>query len=406
MSEAILTLNVGSSSVKYALYAAVGDGAAFTKGHIDRIGLGPVHHVDDISEPLPLPAEADHEQVLDWLVRHLQEQSAGLKVIAAGHRVVHGGQRFADATRVTADVRGELERLAPLVPAHQPHNLAGIDALQRAWPGIPQIACFDTAFHRTTPRIGQIFALPRALTDAGVLRYGFHGLSYEFIASQLPTHLGKRADGRVLVLHLGHGASICAMKNRKSIATTMGFTALDGLVMGKRCGELDPGVPLYLMREKGMSLEEVEALLGAQSGLLGVSGISDDMRDLLESDSPDAKEAVELFVYRACKQIGALAAAAQGIDALVFTGGMGENAAEIRARIVEGCGWLGATLDTEANARNDTRIHGGDSTVGAYVIATDEERVIADHVRTFLSDAQDGAGASGHAAQPGMKDVF
>lgn len=384
MTDAILVLNVGSSSVKYGLYNASAADPAFVKGHIDRIGLGPEHHSGEKTTSLPMAAEADHRTVMRWLTDHLQKQTVDLRIVATGHRVVHGGQHYAGPVRVTGDVRAQLGRLAPLAPAHQPHNLAGISAIEAIWPDIPQIACFDTAFHRTRPRIAQIFALPRGLSDEGVLRYGFHGLSYEFIASQLPAHLGQQAEGRIIVLHLGHGASICAMKNRQSIATTMGFTALDGLVMGKRCGELDPGVPLYLMREKGMTLDDVETLLGQKSGLLGVSGISDDMRDLLADPSPAAKEAVALFVYRACKQIGALAAATQGVDALVFTGGIGEHSAEIRARILAGSAWLGVDLDAAANDRHNPRIHSQKSKIGAYVIATNEERVIADQVRSVI----------------------
>ncbi len=384
MSRAVLVLNAGSSSIKYALYDLDDIDQPRLKGLIDRIGLGPMHHAEGQEQALPVSSEATHAQVLNWLTEYLQQRAQGIQIVAAGHRVVHGGRDFAGPAVVDAPVRAALEQLSPLAPGHQPHNLAGIDALAQVWPDIAQVACFDTGFHRTQPRIAQLFALPRALSDEGVLRYGFHGLSYAYITSQLPKYLGARAQGRVIVLHLGHGASICAMKNGQSQATTMGFTALDGLVMGKRCGEIDPGVVLYLIREKGLSVEQAEAVLSKQSGLLGVSGISDDMRDLLASDSPDAAEAVALFCHRAATQIGAMASAIGGVDAIVFTGGMGENAAPIRARILQASAWMGVDLDARENANGADCISSSDSSVSAHVIATDEEKVIAQQTIQLL----------------------
>lgn len=384
MTAAVLVINAGSSSIKYAIYEARPSGVCLAKGLIDRIGLGPEHHSENRSETLPMAPDATHAEVLEWLAAQLQTRFADVQIVAGGHRVVHGGPEYSDSLRLTPEHMQRLDALSPLAPGHQPHNLAGVRALENIWPDIPQIACFDTAFHRTQPTVAQSFAIPRALTQEGVLRYGFHGLSYAYIASQLTDVLGDAAEGRVIVLHLGHGASVCAMQNRKSIATSMGFTALDGLMMGKRCGEIDPGVIFHLIREKGMSAAEVETLLSTKSGLLGVSGQSDDMRDLLASDRIEAKEAIALFVYRACAQIGRMAAALQGVDAIVFTGGMGENAARIRSDIIAGSQWLGVHCHSDANAENQTVISTNTSAVKALVIPTNEELVIANDTRTLV----------------------
>jgi acetate kinase len=297
-------------------------------------------------------------------------------VRAAGHRVVHGGADFTAPVRVDAAVLAALDALVPLAPLHQPHNLAAIRAVSAAAPDLPQVACFDTAFHATIPAVAQAFALPRTLAAEGIRRYGFHGLSYEAIAARLPEVLGPRADGRVIVAHLGNGASLCAMRGRASVASTMGFTALDGLMMGTRTGTIDPGVLLHLMEAKGWDAARLGRLLYKESGLLGVSGLSSDMRALLASDAPEAAEAVALFVYRAVREIGSLAAALGGLDALVFTAGIGEHAAPVRAAIVAGCAWLGLTLDTAANAAGGPRIS-GPGPASAWVVPTDEEGVIA-----------------------------
>nr|WP_247745089.1 acetate/propionate family kinase [Shimia sp. R11_0] len=377
-----MVLNAGSSSIKYAVYST--SLKILLNGQVDRIGMGPQYHGDGAALPVPVAPEASHAEVLDWLLTHIEALSGPLRIVGAGHRVVHGGQEFAAPARITDEVIAKLQALAPLAPGHQPHNLAGIAAVARRWPAIAQVACFDTAFHRTQPRVSQLFAIPRALSEDGVLRYGFHGLSYHYISTQLPHHLDT-PNGKVIVAHLGNGASMCAMENRQSVATTMGYTALDGLVMGRRCGELDPGVIFHLLRDRGMSLAEIETMLGTKSGLLGVSDLSSDMRDLLASDSPAAAEAVELFVYQACKKIGALAATLGGLDAIVFTGGIGENAAPIRARILEGCAWLGADLDPAANAAAVSRITTKESRLAAHVIPTDEEGIIAGETQRLIA---------------------
>lgn len=380
--DAFLILNAGSSSIKYAVYGT--DLKQILHGQVDRIGLDPQYHGGAKHIDVPVADNATHAEILDWLLTHIAGLSDNLRIIGAGHRVVHGGQDFAAPARVTDEVIANLRTLAPLAPGHQPHNLAGIEAVARRWPDIPQVACFDTAFHRTRPRIAQLFAIPRSFSDDGVLRYGFHGLSYHYISTQLPHHLDK-PNGKVIVAHLGNGASMCAMQNMKSVATTMGYTALDGLVMGRRCGELDPGVIFHMLRDRGMSVAEIEDTLGTKSGLLGVSDISSDMRDLLASDSPAAAEAVDLFVYQACKKIGALAASMGGVGSLVFTGGIGENSAAIRARILQGCAWLGADLDDAANASGNARITTADSRLAAFVIPTDEEGIIAGETRRLVS---------------------
>ncbi len=385
MTKAILVLNSGSSSIKYGLFKAEPNGDLLMRGVIERIGEGAQVSDAQGTEKLPLPDNADHIQVLRWLTNERLNQLSEVQIVAAGHRVVHGGHEFDHSTLVDPGVIGKILELSPLAPAHQPHNLAGIAALGQIWPDIPQVACFDTAFHQTQPHLAQIYALPRALTADGVVRYGFHGLSYDYISSQLPKHLGaEAAEGRVIVLHLGHGASVCAMKGRKSMATSMGFTALDGLVMGKRCGDIDPGVIFYLMRDKGLSLVEAEAVVSNEAGLLGVSGISSDMRDLQDSDAPEAKEAIDLFVYSAAKQIGSMAASVEGVDAIVFTAGIGENAPDIRRRILERCEWLGVELDQEANSNGGPCLTTPNSPVSGWVIQTDEERVIAEQTCSHL----------------------
>ena len=303
---------------------------------------------------------------------------------AAGHRVVHGGSQYSQPLLVTDELMEELERLVPLAPLHQPHNLAPIKALKEVHPKLLQVACFDTAFHRSNPWTSQSFALPRKITGEGVKRYGFHGLSYEYIARQLRQISPAVARGKVVVCHLGSGASMCAIQDGKSIASTMGFTALDGLPMGTRTGTLDAGVVLYLLQQKGMTPKEIEDMLYKQSGLLGVSGVSNDMRVLLESSEPHAAEAVELFVYRISRELGSLAAAMGGIDALVFTAGIGEHSPQIRAKVCEHAQWLGIEMDEEANDCDALQISGMESPVSVWVIPTDEEMMIAKHTREVL----------------------
>ncbi len=379
MTQALLILNAGSSSVKFALHDATTQ-ARLAHGAIEGAGRAPVltlHHGTDAHTLHPDQPDADIATLTEWLLAQLADKLSPLEVLAAGHRVVHGGQTYGAPERVTDEVMAALEALCPLAPGHQPYNLAGIRAVAARWPGAAQIACFDTAFHRNRPREAQLYALPRALSDEGILRYGFHGLSYEHIAGRLADVLGKdAAGGRVIVAHLGSGASLCAMRAGRSVDTTMGFTALDGLMMGTRCGQIDPGVLLHLMRTERMDAAALERLLGKESGLLGVSGISADMRDLLASDAPEAAEAVALFVQMIQRQIGALTATLGGLDALVFTAGIGERSPEIRAQVMAGLGWLGLVPDLAANAAQKTMLTRPESVVTAAMIPTDEESVI------------------------------
>ena len=391
-TDVILTVNSGSSSIKFALFP-VGDpkADAIMRGKIAGIGRQPVVTAIREGEPVTFAApldviapDATHEWLIAELLRRLGEDVADLTPVAVGHRVVHGGQDFDGPARVTPETMASMAALTPLAPLHQPMNLAAIEAITAADPTMPQVACFDTAFHRTQPRLAQMFGIPRALTEEGIIRYGFHGLSYAYIAGILPDLLGERANGRVIVAHLGNGASMCAMKNRQSIATTMGFTALDGLVMGRRCGALDPGVALHLAEQKGMSVHQIHELLYRQSGLLGVSGVSNSMQDLQASDDPNAREAIELFCYRARQQIGSLAASLGGLNALIFTAGIGEHSSETRAGIAGDLDWLGVDMDAAANARGDTNFHTSESRVALLKLRTDEERVIADSTRALL----------------------
>ncbi|MGO9547528.1 MAG: acetate/propionate family kinase [Rhodomicrobium sp.] len=392
MSGAILVLNAGSSSIKFSLFP--GDERPMQQDLIcegECEGIGQEVHFaakDGRGTVLideHLPPGATHEDALTALLHWLERSFPQYPLIAAGHRVVHGGSLYTGPVRIDESVIIELRRLIPLAPLHQPHNLAAIAALSKLHPTLPQIACFDTSFHHTQPEVASIFALPRSLTEEGVRRYGFHGLSYEYIASVLPDTIGAAAaNGRVVVAHLGNGASMCAMLNGKSVATTMGFTALDGLPMGQRCGALDPGVVLYLMDEKRMTARAIGDLLYHESGLLGVSGISNDMRTLLASAEPHAKEAVDLFVYRICRELGSLAAALGGLDALVFTAGIGEHATEIRRRVCEQSAWLGFEIDQAANDRGGAKITKAGGKVSAWVIPTDEDLMIARHSWALL----------------------
>ncbi|MGE0311729.1 MAG: acetate/propionate family kinase [Lautropia sp.] len=386
--QAILVLNAGSSSIKFAAYehaAPTREPVLLARGRIAKAGLETemlVRRADgEVLEQSRAPGGArfDHDRAMarlfDWLAAH----RVGLVLAAIGHRVVHGGSRYRAPVRVDDAVLSDLDALAPLAPLHQPHNLAPIRHLRARLPDVPQVACFDTAFHATQPAVATRIALPREVTDAGVRRYGFHGLSYEYIASRLPAVLGDAACGRVVVAHLGNGASLCAMRDGRSVGSSMGFSALDGLVMGTRSGALDPGVVLYLIEQRGMSAAEVGTMLYERSGLLGVSGIGSDMRVLLASADAHAKEAVELFVYRLVGEIGRSIATMGGIDSLVFTAGIGENSAEIRTRVCASFDWCGVAIDPDANARNASTIHAAGSRVRVAVVPTDEERMIAIH---------------------------
>lgn len=395
MTEMLLALNAGSSSLKFSLFAANHEVAALSllyQGEIEGIGSEPHFLVSTATEELQmdeqLAATLSHEEALSILLEWIERHEAGLTLIAVGHRVVHGGTLFTAPVLVDAVVLNQLERLIPLAPLHQPHNLAAIRSLATIKSDLPQVACFDTAFHSTQPPVAQAFALPHEVTAPGVKRYGFHGLSYEYIAHVLPDVVGAQADGRVIVAHLGNGASMCAMRGRRSWATTMGFTALDGLPMGTRCGAIDPGVVLYLLSEQQMTLSTVTDLLYHRSGLLGVSGVSSDMRELLASASPRAAQAIDLFVYRIGRELGSLVATLGGLDVLVFTGGIGEHAALIRARVCQDAQWLGVQLDEVANHANGPKISADGSSVAVWVIPTDEDLMIARHTNDVIRKTQ------------------
>jgi acetate kinase len=398
VSDFALVLNAGSSSLKFCVYqrpSAEGWHLA-ARGQVDGIGSSPRLSVKDgagakLAETT-LDAVGDGRGALAKLAEWLRSHFGGANVLGVGHRVVHGGPHHARPIVVTPEVLEDLRKLVPLAPLHQPHNLAAIEAVGERLPGVPQVACFDTSFHRGLAGVADIVPLPAEIRDAGVQRYGFHGLSYEYIASVLPQAAPEIARGRVIVAHLGSGASLCAMNDRKCVDHTLGFTALDGLCMGTRPGSIDPGVVLHLFQGLGLTVKEVESILYKKSGLLGISGLSNDMRVLLKSDAPDARLAVDYFVYRAVKEIGALTAVLGGLDGLVFTAGIGQNAPEIRRRIVEGCAWLGMALDPDANRSGGPRLSPAGRKPSVWVIATDEELMIARHTGALLGIA--GARAS------------
>jgi acetate kinase len=390
MADLILVVNAGSSSLKFRAYDAGGGTPQLLRGQIESLYTEPHFSASGASgehreeQRWPAGTALGHDGAIAHIGDFLRSHRGDNRLVAAGHRVVHGGMRFTQPTLVTPEVIDELAALVPLAPLHQPHNLAPIRALAQLRPDLPQVACFDTAFHHTAPEQAQAFALPHDITARGVRRYGFHGLSYEYIASRLPEVAPAAARGRTVVAHLGNGASMCALREGRSIASTMGFTAVDGLVMGTRCGSVDAGVILYLMDELKMDTRAVEDLIYKRSGLLGVSGISSDMRTLLASEDPRARFAVELFIYRIGRELGSLAAALEGVDALVFTGGIGERAVPIRERACRQAGWLGLELDPAANRADGPRISADGSRVAAWVIPTDEELMIARHTFDLL----------------------
>lgn len=392
MKPAVLVINAGSSSIKFALFNALNQsiGERLYHGLLEGIGVNPKLKIkngeDATLADIELAVTAKHADGLMALLDWLNTNTQGIDIIGIGHRVLHGGKLYSTSQKITPEVMAYLEALIPLGPLHQPHNLNPIRVLTQLKPTVPQIAVFDTAYHRTQPEVAERFAIPKELHDEGVKRYGFHGISYAYIAEQLPEVLGEKANGRVVVCHLGNGASLCAIKERKSIATTMGFTPLDGLMMGTRCGLIDGGVIFYLLQQKGMSVDEVNKTLNHKSGLLGVSGISSDIRDLEASNSPDATEALELFVYRAVREIGSMVAALGGLDAIIFTAGIGENAIKIRAAICEKLTWLGLDIDLDANNCRGKRIKfsTADSKIEAWVVPTNEEVMIAEDVLSIL----------------------
>jgi acetate kinase len=400
MSDAVLVLNAGSSSIKFSLFTVAngGDLAAGVSGQVEGIGTTPRFKAKDAGgeklteEALPPAEHATHAACLGYLGNWLRHHSAGLNLLGVGHRVVHGGVHFDHPVAIDDAVLSKLDALVPLAPLHQPHNLSAIRAVAESMPDMPQVACFDTSFHRTQPKAAESFGLPAEYYDQGVRRYGFHGLSYEYIAHRLPDIAPEVAGGRVIVAHLGNGASMCAISRGRSVASTMGFTAVDGLPMGTRTGSLDPGVVLYFLQQ-GMDAKAIEDLLYKRSGLLGLSGLSNDMRQLLASDAPSARFAVEYFIYRIGREAGSLAAALGGLDALVFTAGIGENSAEVRARACGACAWLGIGLDEAANAARGPRISAPGSRVSAWVIPTNEELMIARHTLSVLGARKKGASA-------------
>ena len=394
MADLILVLNAGSSSIKFRAFdPGPAEPALVLSGQVEGLYHAARFSAKDATGA-PIGErrwEEDsgfgHQGATDYIGEFLRSHREDHRLVAVGHRVVHGGVQFREAALVTPDVIEALDRLTPLAPLHQPHNLAPIRTLAQARPDLPQVACFDTAFHRAQPEVAQAYALPDKITALGVRRYGFHGLSYEYIASVLPDYTEQGAAGATLVAHLGNGSSLCALAAGKSVASTMGFTAVDGLPMGTRCGNLDPGVVLFLMDHLGMDPRAVEHLIYRQSGLLGVSGISSDMRVLLDSDDARARFAVDLFVYRIGRELGSLAAATGGVDALVFTAGIGEHSALIRERVCRAARWLGVELDPAANADGGPRISAAGSKVSAWVIPTDEELMIARHTRAVVGAA-------------------
>jgi acetate kinase len=391
MADVILVLNAGSSSIKFSAFdAASPELALLTRGHVEGLFSAPRFAAcdaqgDTIAEHAwDSGVTLEHEDAIAHIGAYLRGHGVGHRLIAAGHRVVHGGAQFTGPVRVDERVLAELDRLTPLAPLHQPHNLKPIRIVAARNAALPQVACFDTAFHATQPEAARAFALPDAIVQRGVRRYGFHGLSYEYISRQLPAIAPRAAGGRTVVAHLGNGASLCAMSAGRSVASTMGFTALDGLVMGTRCGSLDPGVLLYLLDELGMNAREIEDLLYRQSGLAGVSGVSSDMRVLLASDDPRAHFAIELYAYRINRELGSMIAALQGIDALVFTAGVGEHSAPVRRRVCQIAAWCGIAMDPAANEAGATCISLPDSPVSAWVVPTNEELMIARHTRDLV----------------------
>lgn len=396
--RAILVLNAGSSSLKFALFPIEPKLAELPalSGQVEGIGEAPILHAKDpLGDKFDIPVVVPEEFARDQNVQHraavntlfdwLKEHTPNLEIVAVGHRVVHGGMRYSEPVVLDDEAIAFMTTLEPLAPLHQHHNLRAVRLARERLPGVKHVACMDTAFHRTQPRVAQEFGLPRAISAEGVKRYGFHGTSYEYVSGRLPGLLGQeRAHGAVVIAHLGSGASMCALRGGKSVASTMGFTAVDGLMMSTRTGNLDPGVLLYLMDTRGWGSKELTKLLYKESGLLGVSGISLDMRTLLASDKPEAEEAIELFCYRIVRELGSLAAAAGGLDALVFTGGIGEHAAEIRRRVCAQAGWLGIALHNAANEAGDTLIHAPESKVAVAVVPTNEEWMIAYHTAEEL----------------------
>jgi len=391
MKDAILVLNAGSSSVKFSVFVVESNALGLElRGQLEGLFTSPRFVARNSSGKVIAEkswgegVKLGHEGALEHLRAFLLGLGNEMRLAGVGHRVVHGGVKYARPVRITEPILADLHELIPLAPLHQPHNLQPIRAILKRMPEVPQVACFDTAFHRSNPPLTQMFALPKALTEAGVRRYGFHGISYEYISSVLPERDPRAAAGKTVVLHLGNGSSMCAMAGGKSVASTMGFTAVEGLPMGTRCGSLDPGVILFLLEQRKMDIRALEKMLYNESGLLGVSGVSSDTRTLQESEEPGAKLALDLFVYRVSRELGSLTAALGGLDALVFTAGIGENAVSIRERVCASAAWLGVELDAAANTKGEECITTRQSRVTGWVIPTNEELMIARHTLRVL----------------------
>ncbi|BAQ15851.1 acetate/propionate family kinase [Methyloceanibacter caenitepidi] len=394
----ILTLNAGSSSIKFALFEA-GSLNERVRGQIEAIGTKPhlsarIANAEKTETDLDAAEVSDHAAALAAILALMEDRFSGADVKAVGHRIVHGGPDYGSPVIIDEDCLANLEKLIPLAPLHQPHNLSGVRAAQAAFPDATQVACFDTAFHRQHPWVNDTYALPLELYEEGIRRYGFHGLSYEYVTRALRQLAPMHAAGRVVVSHLGNGASMCAIQGGQSVGSTMGFTALDGLPMGTRCGQLDPGVVLYLMAEKGLTAAEIENLLYKQSGLKGLSGLSNDMRALEEAGTIEARRAIDYFVYRIRRELGAMVAILSGLDALVFCGGIGENAWRIRERVCQDFGWLGLELDESQNRAGETIISSQRSRVRVFIIRTNEELMIASHAAEKAQEAIASAAAA------------
>jgi acetate kinase len=383
LTEVILVINTGSSSIKFSVFNAVEKLNLLYHGEVNNLSEVKIFNADHspiLAEKITDSSnEAALQKVFSWL-----ESLSSYKLIAAGHRIVHGGSFFTRPALINEDVIKKISSLISLAPLHEPYNLEAIQITKKYYPDLPQVACFDTTFHLSRERLAKLFAIPRALTNEGLIRYGFHGISYEYIASVMQQYIGLTAKQRVIVAHLGNGASLCAMYDGKSVATTMGLSALDGLVMGTRCGQIDPGVLLYLLQEKQISVKELEHILYKESGLLGVSGISHDVRELLASNTTQAEEAIDLFCYQAALEIGSLTSALNGCDALIFTAGIGENSAIIREKICSRLGWMGLRINSDKNKSHTDIISEHESKVIVSVIKTNEEYMIARHTHQLL----------------------
>lgn len=401
MKDAVLVINSGSSSIKFGVYTlSSAKHLMLLRGKITQIPMQPTLSIyDETSASWQTDTSilfseraskgCDHSKILPLLITWLTDTEHGYRIAAVGHRVVHGGKDFTQPVKLTPAIMGKLSELVSLAPLHQPHNLKAIDVIQKWNEHIPQIACFDTSFHSTQPQVSTWFGLPRALSEQGIIRYGFHGLSYEYISANLPHYLGERANGKIIVAHLGNGASMCAFKGRRSVATSMGFTALDGLIMGQRCGSLDAGVVLHLLQQHQLSPAAIEHMLYHESGLQGISGISNNMQVLSTSNHPHAQQAIEIFCYRAARELASLVCALGGLDAIVFTAGIGEHSALIRERICAQLGWLGVALDPIANQHHHSVISPAQCAITALVIPTDEESVIAQSTLALMHDSPD-----------------